>query len=280
MQFISGLDARPHVVFLSDYDMIMTEHLVQGVDLWINTPRRPWEACGTSGMKILVNGGLNLSELDGWWSEAYAPEVGWAIGDRKEHDASFDGAEASALYDLLEKEVIPEFYTRNAKQIPITWVSKIRESMARLTARFSSNRAVREYTEKFYLTAAESYKKRAENNGALARQIVDWRTSVEENWNRLRFGEVKITKDKDHRRFEVQVYLNHLDRKAVKIELYSDTLTKELDYQEPISGAFNGHIYRGEVPASDPLSTFTARILPYYPGIAIPLELPLIVWQR
>ena len=113
------------MIFLSDYDMLLTEHLVQGVDVWINTPRRPWEACGTSGMKVLVNGGINLSELDGWWAEAYMPEVGWALGDGQEHgdDPAWDGAEAQALYDLLERKVIPEFYTRDKKGIPTDWVS-------------------------------------------------------------------------------------------------------------------------------------------------------------
>ena len=114
MHFIRRPETRPHAIFLSDYDMLLTEHLVQGVDVWINTPRRPWEACGTSGMKVLVNGGINLSELDGWWAEAYTPEVGWALGDGQEHgeDPAWDAAEAEALYDLLEREVIPEFYTR------------------------------------------------------------------------------------------------------------------------------------------------------------------------
>ena len=108
------------MIFLSDYDMLLTEHLVQGVDVWINTPRRPWEASGTSGMKVLVNGGLNLSELDGWWAEAYTPEVGWALGDGQEHgdDPAWDAAEAEALYDLLEREVIPEFYARDEQGIP------------------------------------------------------------------------------------------------------------------------------------------------------------------
>ena len=113
--FIRQPAARPHAIFLSDYDMLLTEHLVQGVDVWINTPRRPWEASGTSGMKVLVNGGLNLSELDGWWAEAYSPEVGWALGDGQEHgdDPAWDAAEAEALYDLLERDVIPEFYSRD-----------------------------------------------------------------------------------------------------------------------------------------------------------------------
>ena len=115
IQFIRRPEVRPHAIFLSDYDMQLTERLVQGVDVWLNTPRRPWEACGTSGMKVLVNGGLNLSELDGWWAEAYVPDLGWAIGDGKEHgsDPAWDAAEAEARYERLEREVIPEFYTRN-----------------------------------------------------------------------------------------------------------------------------------------------------------------------
>ena len=125
IDFARRPEVRSRVVFLSDYDVLMAEHLVQGVDVWVNTPRRPWEASGTSGMKVLVNGGLNLSELDGWWAEAYSPEVGWAIGDGQEHgdDPSWDAAEAEALYGLLEREVVPEFYTRNEKGIPVGWVA-------------------------------------------------------------------------------------------------------------------------------------------------------------
>ena len=158
IHFIRRPEVRPHAIFLSDYDMQLTERLAQGVDVWLNTPRRPWEACGTSGMKVLVNGGLNLSELDGWWAEAYVPDLGWAIGDGQEHgnDPSWDAAEAEALYERLEREVIPEFYTRNEKGIPTAWVNRMRESMARLTPHFAADRAVREYTEQHYLPAAVS----------------------------------------------------------------------------------------------------------------------------
>lgn len=282
MNFITRPEARAHVIFLSDDDMILTEHLVQGVDVWINTPRRPWEACGTSGMKILVNGGLNLSELDGWWAEAYEPEVGWAIGDGKEHgdDPSWDRAEANTLYDILEREVIPEFYNRDDRKIPVAWISKIRESVARLTPQFSSNRAVREYTEKFYLPASELFHKRAENNGALAKQIVDWELSLEKNWDKLKFGELKIENKNDRSLFEVQVYLNDLDHQAIKVELYSIALTKEMEYQGPIPNSPNGHIYRAEVPVTSPTSTFTPRIIPYFPGVAVPLESNQILWQH
>ena len=188
----------PHVIFLSDYDMQLTEHLVQGVDVWINTPRRPWEACGTSGMKVLVNGGINLSELDGWWAEAYTPEVGWALGDGQEHgdDPAWDAVEAEALYDLLEREVVPEFYTRDESGIPTAWVARMRESMARLTPRFSANRTVREYTEQHYLPAAAAYRERAADKGAMGKQNGQLANML---WNRngskLRFGDVKVQTD-------------------------------------------------------------------------------------
>ena len=213
MHFIRRPEARPHVIFLSDYDMLLTEHLVQGVDVWINTPRRPWEACGTSGMKVLVNGGINLSELDGWWAEAYTPEVGWALGDGQEHgdDPAWDAVEAEALYDLLEREVIPEFYTRDEEGIPTAWVARMRESMARLTPRFSANRTVREYTEQHYLPAAAAYRARAADKGAVGRQVVDWQHALEQKWATLRFGEVKVETDGEQHVFEVQVYLNDLD---------------------------------------------------------------------
>ena len=181
IHFIRRPETRPHVIFLSDYDMLLTEHLVQGVDVWINTPRRPWEACGTSGMKVLVNGGINLSELDGWWAEAYTPEVGWALGDGQEHgdDLAWDAAEAVTLYERLEREVIPEFYTRDGSGIPTAWVKRMRESMARLTPRFSAHRAVREYTEQHYLPAATGYRERAVNKGTVGRQVVDWQHALD-----------------------------------------------------------------------------------------------------
>ena len=125
---------RQRVVFLEDYDIALAQELVQGVDVWINTPRRPWEACGTSGMKVLVNGGLNLSERDGWWEEAYAPELGWAIGnDGERPEGEGDAEDAEALYAILEQEVVPEFYARDAAGMPRRWLERVRRSMASLT---------------------------------------------------------------------------------------------------------------------------------------------------
>ncbi len=190
IEFIRQPAARQHVIFLSDYDMQVTEQLVQGTDVWVNTPRRPWEASGTSGMKVLVNGGINLSELDGWWAEAYTPEVGWAIGDGQEHgdDPAWDANEANQLYDVLEHEVIPEFYARNEHGIPTQWLSRMRASMSLLTPQYSAVRTVREYTDGHYLPAATAYRKRAAYNGAMGTSIVNWEHSAP---RKMGFAEVR-----------------------------------------------------------------------------------------
>ena len=287
-QFIRQPEVRPHAVFLADYDMLLTEHLVQGVDVWINTPRRPWEASGTSGMKVLVNGGINLSELDGWWAEAYTPEVGWALGDGQEHgdDPAWDAAEAHALYDLLEQQVIPEFFARNEQGIPTAWVARMRESMARLAPQFSANRTVREYAEQRYVPAAKAYKARALENGALGRRILDWKHSLEEKWLMLHFGEVTVQTNAEQHIFEVQLYLEDLDPDAIQVELYAeginggDPVRQEMKRARPLVGAVGGYGYAASVPAARPASNYTARVIPHFDGVAVPLETAQILWQR
>ncbi len=286
--FIRRPEVRPHAIFLSDYDMLLTEHLVQGVDLWLNTPRRPWEACGTSGMKVLVNGGINLSELDGWWAEAYTPEVGWALGDGQEHDAdpAWDTADAEALYDLLERKVIPEFYTRDDEGIPRAWAARMRESMARLTPRFSSNRAVREYTEQHYLPAAASYLERAGDKGKMGVDIANWRHALDLKWTALRFGEVKAETDGGQHVFDAQVYLDDLDPEAVRVELYADgvmggaPVRHEMTRVRELAGASGGFAYTASVSAARPAADYTARVIPHRDGVAVPLEDARILWQR
>lgn len=288
ISFIRQPEFRHHIIFLSDYDMLLTEHLVQGVDVWINTPQRPWEASGTSGMKVLVNGGINLSELDGWWAEAYTPEVGWALGDGQEHgnDPAWDAAEADALYDLLEQKVIPEFYMRDESGIPTAWVKRMRESMAQLTPRFSANRSVREYTEQHYLPAANAYHSRIANKGAIGRQIVDWQHSLEQKWDTIHFGEVKVETQGEQHIFEVQC-LNGLYPNAVRVELYangimsSDPVCKEMKPIHQLADALGDClVYIVTVPASRPSTDYTARVIPHYDGVAIPLENARILWQR
>jgi glycogen phosphorylase len=287
-RFIRRPETRRHAIFLSDYDMLLTEHLVQGVDVWINTPRRPWEACGTSGMKVLVNGGINLSELDGWWAEAYTPGVGWALGDGQEHgdDPSWDAAEAQALYDLLEREVIPEFYSRDENGIPRAWVARMRESMAQLTPRFSANRTVREYTEQHYLPAAAAYRARAADNSAVGRQVVGWQDALEQKWAMLHFGEVKVETVEEQHVFEVQAYLGDVDPDSVRVELYADGVNgdgpvrQEMKCVRQLVGAARGYAYSARVDATRPPTDYTARAIPCCAGVAVPLEAARILWQR
>jgi starch phosphorylase len=276
------------VVFLNDYDMMLAQELVQGIDLWINTPRRPWEACGTSGMKVLVNGGLNLSELDGWWAEAYSPEVGWAIGDGQEHgeDPGWDAKEAEALYTLLEAEVIPEFYDRDPSDMPDRWLGRIRESMARLTPEFSATRAIREYTESHYLPAASRYRDRAADDGAVGLSLLQWKQDIERNWSTVRFVRVRIDTHDGQNFFQAEVAPGSLNPDHLRVELHADSANGKSASPEGMSasgpcadtpGAFT---YSTQVSAARPASDYAARIVPYHPNAHVPLEARQIVWQR
>jgi len=288
IHFVRRHDIRGHAVFLIDYDMLLAERIVEGVDVWINTPRRPWEASGTSGMKVLANGGLNLSELDGWWAEAYDPQVGWALGDGKEHDddPGWDAAEATQLYDILENEVIARFYDRDSEGLPRKWIAMIRESMARLTPEFSANRAVREYTGKYYLPAASSYRQREASRGALAQQILQWRKRVAQHWSKLNFGHVHCETIGDLHNFRVQVYLDEMEPDAVLVELYAQArngeppVTQPMTRGEMLTGSIGGFIYTAQVPSTRAADDYTPRIVPAFRDVRVPLEAKEILWQR
>lgn len=289
IQFIRDYRLKNHIVFLIDYDLLTAEHLVQGIDLWINTPRRPWEACGTSGMKVLVNGGLNLSELDGWWAEAWRPEVGWALGDTKEHDAdpAWDAKEAHEIYELLEQEIAPAFYQRDHKGIPTEWGSRMRNSMAELTPFFSTNRMVREYTEAYYLKMASAYRRRAAHGAQIANQIEQWHEKIERHWNAIHLGNLE-TKSVDNRyAFTIQVYLDELDAEAVQVELYADAQHQSgperhpMQKMERLAGAVHGYSYTVIIAEEQrPIRDYTVRVIPVHPEALVPLEANRILWQR
>jgi glycogen phosphorylase len=286
VQFAQNPEVRLRVVFLADYDVLMAEQMVQGVDVWINTPRRPWEASGTSGMKVLVNGGLNASELDGWWAEAYAPEVGWAIGDGREHDEdpAWDAADATELYDLIEKQIAPEFYDRDEHGIPRAWVSRMRESMARLTPAFSTNRVVREYTEKHYLPAAGAFCERAENQGARGAELLKWQQGLARFWPAVRIGAATLECADNSYNFHVQVFFGDLDVNAVRVELYAEGRDGSAPERhtmgrgERLLGSLNGFLYSLRLPATRPAADYTPRVIPDHAGAAVPLEAPFICW--
>jgi glycogen phosphorylase len=288
VEFARRPEVRGRAVFLADYDLLMAEQLVQGVDLWVNTPRRPWEASGTSGMKVLVNGGLNLSELDGWWAEAYTPKVGWALGDGQEHgnDPAWDASEAATLYGLLEREVVPEFYKRDARGISMDWVARMRESMATLTTRFSTNRSVRQYTEDHYLSAAAAYKERSSNEGSLGADLLKWRAELAKHWSKLRFGSATVEQKGDQLNFQAQVFLDELDPAAVSVELYSEgpnggaPVLHVMTRGEHLIGSESGYNYGAQIPATLPATDYTPRLVGRHQEASVPLEASFILWHE
>ena len=287
MEFSRRPELRSSVIFLSDYDVLMAEQLVQGVDLWVNTPRRPWEASGTSGMKVLVNGGLNLSELDGWWAEAYSPEVGWAIGDMREHgdDPAWDAAEAEALYGLLEREIVPEFYARDEHGIPRGWVAHMRESMARLTPLFSTNRVVRQYAEEHYLSAASAFTERAKNQNALGKNLLSWKAELAKHWPSVRFGSATVEEKDEQFVFHTQVFLEDLDAQSVNVELYAESQNDHAPVRFPMNrgerlvGSTNAFIYTASLAATRAAADYTPRVIPEHSGAFVPIEAPFILWH-
>lgn len=278
---------RRKVVFLEDYDLALAKELVQGIDVWINMPRRPWEACGTSGMKVLVNGGLNCSILDGWWDEAYQPDVGWAIGDGTGGDAKqVDRRDAQNLYDVLEKAILPEFYERDAHGLPRAWLARIRRSMSTLTPAFASARMGREYVEKAYLPLVAALRARLADNCAGAKAAHAWAVSLQRHWSGLHIGSPSIIRTDGEWRFSVPVFLGEISPTCVQVELFADTRDEmlaevvTLHQGAIIPGTLNGYVYAGEVATSRPMEDYTVRIVPYHEGVHVPAELALITWQH
>jgi starch phosphorylase len=278
VQFVRRPEVRPHAVFLADYDLRLSERLVQGVDLWLNTPRPPWEASGTSGMKVLVNGGVNLSSLDGWWVEAYRRDVGYALQDGKD-----DERDATELYELLEREVIPAFYDRDPAGLPVRWLAKVRASMTTLTPIYSANRALREYTEEYYLPAAQAFARRIDGGGARAAQIVAWEHSLHERWSSVRFVEIRTRTEGDRHYFAATIDLDSIDPESVAVELYADadgSAEAVRTVMRRDGAPVRPHVYRYQADVRDdrPANRFTPRVLPAHADGRIPLELPLITW--
>jgi starch phosphorylase len=284
-QFAALPEARAHVVFLDDYDMRLATELVQGVDVWLNTPRRPWEASGTSGMKVLVNGGLNLSTLDGWWAEAFDGEAGWAVGDDGDHPHD-DAREAAQLYALLEEEVVPAFYDRDADGHPHRWIARMRASMARLAPRFSSARMLQDYVAQVYLPAAAAFERRTQPGSGVAHDLDAWARQLADHWDGIRFGKVTTGTADGQLTVTVPVHLGAIAPEAVHVELYADAegaeppFVRQMAPVEAFTHAPGTAIYGVSVDTARPPAHFTPRVVPWHPEARIPMELPLIAWQR
>jgi starch phosphorylase len=268
---------------------------VQGADVWLNTPRRPFEACGTSGMKVVPNGGLNLSVLDGWWVEGYRPGVGWAIGDGQEfvHTGYQDEVDAESLYSLLEREVVPLFYERDEGGLPRGWTAMMKNSIKVLAPVFSGDRMVKQYAERFYLPAAERYERLCADGYARAKELSAWKWRVRDAWGDVTVAWVEERAGSAVRAgegFEVaaKVRLGCLDPSEVTVEAYSSSLRPDgtLRNGRGTALAWEGcedglHLYRGTVASrASGLHGYAVRVLPRHDDVLIPNELPLITWEE
>ena len=286
---------RRRIVFLEDYDMSVARYLVQGADVWLNTPLRPREASGTSGMKATANAVLNLSILDGWWDEAYQPEVGWAIGRGETYDDREyqDQVEAEALYDLLERDVVPLFYDRGVNGLPRRWIARMKDSIGNLCYFFNTHRMVQEYTERFYLPGAERYERITADDMARAKALAAWKTRVQENWPQVRIERVEaepFTELQVGDRFQARarVYLGTLTPDDVRVELYlgrvdaaGDLVGAEAILMKPVEGGKAGSCLfeTNEVVCfASGRHGYTVRVLPNHPDLAKSFLPGLIAW--
>ena len=280
-------EMRRRVVFLEDYDLGLAQEMVQGADVWINTPRRPWEACGTSGMKVLVNGGLNCSVLDGWWAEAYRPQYGWGIAGTSDGSSDqTDAAEADQLYDLLERRIAPEFYDRGADGVPHAWATRVRASMFDLAPRFNSARMLADYGRLAYAPGGRSIGARAEQGWQGARELAAWRARLDRAWPELHIGEAHFGAEDGVLAVSAPVLLGELRPGDVRVELYADPRPDgdaeivELSHGDPIPGASNGYVYSAAFASDRPPADYTVRILAGRDAEATRIEAPMIRWGR
>ncbi|MEI9988663.1 MAG: alpha-glucan family phosphorylase [Rhizomicrobium sp.] len=287
IDFASQSRYRRHVVFIEDYDIDIAQELVQGVDVWINTPRRPWEACGTSGMKVLVNGGLNCSILDGWWDEAYNADVGWAVGDGSGGEVGFvDARDGQSLYEILETKVVPLFYNRDAGGLPRAWLQRIRKSMSTLTPSFSSTRMMQDYVEGAYLPLSKAVRQRTTDKNTKGRELNAWSRMLYRGWPTLHIGNPTIQREDGSLLVYVPVYMGEVDPSSVHVELYADAVGEQppevilLHREQAIPGSSNGYVFAGTVRTARASQDYTVRAVPYHPDAILPTELPLVTWQR
>jgi starch phosphorylase len=284
---------RLRMAFIEDYDLNVARYMVQGSDVWLNNPRRPLEACGTSGMKAAANGALNMSVLDGWWAEGYQTGVGWAIGSGEEYENSDyqDQVEGQAIYDLLERYVVPLFYERGRDNLPRGWIGVMRNSMCTLAARFNSHRMVQDYVHRFYVPSALNWKRIGLNGFEGARQLTSWADRMRANWSQLQILDKRADTGKGIQvgqtlRVEVRMRLGELSPKDLAVDIYygpvdskAELLDRETVPLQDFTQEEKGMVFRGEIPCQEVgRFGFRVRVLPFHPLLANPYSLGLILW--
>ncbi len=285
---------RDSIVFIENYDTSVARYLVSGVDIWLNNPRRPLEASGTSGMKASANGVINVSVLDGWWVEAYHNNVGWAIGNAEEYDdfAMQDEVESNAVYDLLEQEIIPLFYNRGNDGLPRGWVDMMKYSMRTICPVFNTNRMVQEYSDRFYRKSHELRKRMLADGLEKAKKLANWKERMSRGWHSIRIEDVTSNTDETMRvggelEVYVHVYLGEISPHDVSVEIYQGPL-------DPRGMIDDGRIHTmsccntresgmytfvGAVPCwTSGLHGYTIRVLPKHEDMCNQFEPNLVTW--
>jgi starch phosphorylase len=291
----SNPQLRRRIVFVENYDINVARYLVQGVDVWLNTPRRPYEASGTSGMKAAVNGVLNLSILDGWWVEGYSPDVGWAIGHGEDYsDPNYqDQIESIALYDILEKQVVPLFFQRTVDNVPRLWIQRMKNCLRKLAPMFNTNRMVRDYTEKLYLPAAARGAALGAESLKRSVALAHAKDRLRQKWPGVRIVGVHTSgnghfKVGQSMQVEAMIDLGDLSPQDVQVQLYAGGITASgqigdampLTMEQSKQMAPGRHLYIGRVDCkTSGRHGFAIRVLPGNPDLATPFEPGLILWN-
>ncbi len=283
------------IVFLENYDLNIARYLVQGCDVWLNTPRRPLEASGTSGMKSSVNACLNFSILDGWWCEGYKPELGWAIGMGEEYtDLKYqDEVEANLIYQLLEKEIIPLFYKRSQDDIPREWVHMMKNTLKNLPGYFNTHRMMKEYLFKFYLPAAESKMDCCANDFTNIKEFINWKSKVRQNWNSIKIENIECSCNNEvmvgkNVTINAKIFTGELTPDDILVEIYygnlngSDTIENgNTSEMRPIKKYDGSYLFEGEIPNDmTGLKGYTIRVLPKHKMLTNKFEMGLIYWVQ
>jgi starch phosphorylase len=308
IHFATQYDVRRRIVFLEDYDINVARLLVRGVDVWLSNPRRPMEASGTSGMKAAINGALNISTLDGWWCEGYKPEGGWVIGGGENYeDAGYqDMVESQALYNILENEVIPLYYTRSVDNLPRAWIQRVKHSIKWIASRFNTHRMIAEYTRRFYNPAAAKWRYLTADSMSRAKVLSRWKSSIKEAWSELSIEDVRVRVNNGQDTEQLSpkcsrlkvglelsvralIRLGRISPDDVSVELYhgpvdtwgsiKDGSAIRMDYKEA-DGQDGEHCFVGLMPCRRTGQYgFAVRVLPRCADLVDPYELGLILWE-
>lgn len=302
-------EIRRRLVFLEDYDIDIARYMVQGVDVWLNNPRRPMEASGTSGMKAALNGVLNMSTLDGWWCEGYIPDGGWIIGAGEEYDdlAYQDQVESQAIYNLLEQEVVPLYFSQSKDRLPRRWIRRMKNTIKWCAPRFNTSRMVAEYTRKFYTMADVKWRELTNDDSARIRELAAWKTNVRHAWSDLGIQHVEV-QTRDGEMFThwngrspelavgaeitvtAQVHLGRLTPDDVSVQIFHGAVDSAGHIENPqiaemrfVNGSLDDNkvaSFSGSIPChASGKHGFSLRILPRHKDLVEPYEQGMILWE-